>query len=376
MRWAARRLFFKCETFQKCGAFKARGATNAVFALSEAEARRGVATHSSGNHAAALARAARLRGIPAYIVMPDNTPQAKRAAVRRYGGQITYCAATLAAREARRARTGRATGAAFVHPYDNLMVMAGQATVAAEFLGQVPQLDVDRVPGRRRRPARVAPRSRPRHCKPASACSAPSRPAPTMPRARCTAGNCSPAVRRRPSPTACAARSRRAPSARNPGATSMDILTVAEGAIISGMRELWEVLKIIVEPSGAVPTRRCAGHAAACKGSASASCSAAATSTSTRCPGWQRALDALEHQRNPLADADAHRAQRVAAARRAASCQVAVVARRAPDIPSGWPSAMAPPFGFTCAASSGRPSWRSTASACAAKASLSSMTSI
>ena len=92
-------LFFKCETFQKCGAFKARGAANAVFALSAAEARRGVATHSSGNHAAALARAARLRGIPAYIVMPDNTPEAKRAAVRRYGGQITYCAATLAARE-------------------------------------------------------------------------------------------------------------------------------------------------------------------------------------------------------------------------------------------------------------------------------------
>src|SRR5271170_4992880 len=84
-------LYFKCETFQKCGAFKARGATNAVFALSEAEARRGVATHSSGNHAAALARAARLRGIPAYIVMPDNTAQAKRAAVRRYGGEVTWC---------------------------------------------------------------------------------------------------------------------------------------------------------------------------------------------------------------------------------------------------------------------------------------------
>jgi threonine dehydratase len=96
---AGARLFFKCETFQKCGAFKARGAANAVFALSDAEARRGVATHSSGNHAAALARAARLRGIRAYIVMPDNTPEAKRAAVRRYGGDISYCAATLAARE-------------------------------------------------------------------------------------------------------------------------------------------------------------------------------------------------------------------------------------------------------------------------------------
>src|SRR5579863_5972436 len=136
------RLYFKCETFQKCGAFKARGATNAVFALSEAEARCGVATHSSGNHAAALARAARLRGIPAYIVMPDNTPQAKRAAVRRYGAEISYCAATLAAREQAARALVQSTGAAFVHPYDNLLVMAGQGTVAAEFLTQVPELDV------------------------------------------------------------------------------------------------------------------------------------------------------------------------------------------------------------------------------------------
>ena len=135
-------LYFKCETFQKCGAFKARGATNAVFALSEAEARCGVATHSSGNHAAALARAARLRGVPAYIVMPDNTPQAKRAAVRRYGAKISYCAATLAAREQAARALVQSTGAAFVHPYDNLMVMAGQGTVAAEFLTQVPELDV------------------------------------------------------------------------------------------------------------------------------------------------------------------------------------------------------------------------------------------
>src|SRR6516225_1360035 len=89
------RLFFKCENFQKGGAFKARGASNAVFSLPEARLRHGVATHSSGNHAAALARAARLRGIPAYVVMPDNTPRAKRASVERYGGTITYCEPTL-----------------------------------------------------------------------------------------------------------------------------------------------------------------------------------------------------------------------------------------------------------------------------------------
>src|ERR1700751_2478976 len=93
------RLFFKCENFQKGGAFKARGATNAVLALPEADARRGVATHSSGNHGAALARAAALRGIRAYVVMPDNTARAKRAAVARYGAEITWCAPTQAARE-------------------------------------------------------------------------------------------------------------------------------------------------------------------------------------------------------------------------------------------------------------------------------------
>jgi len=93
------RLFFKCENFQKGGAFKARGASNAVFSLPEAQVRRGVATHSSGNHAAALARAARLRGIPAYIVMPNNTPLAKRAAAERDGAVITLCEPTLAARE-------------------------------------------------------------------------------------------------------------------------------------------------------------------------------------------------------------------------------------------------------------------------------------
>src|SRR2546430_14037122 len=90
-------LHFKCENFQKCGAFKARGATNAVFALPESQARRGVVTHSSGNHAAALARAARLRGIPAYVVMPDNTVQSKRAAVLRYGGGVSHCESTPAA---------------------------------------------------------------------------------------------------------------------------------------------------------------------------------------------------------------------------------------------------------------------------------------
>src|ERR1700684_1082434 len=127
---AGNRLYFKCENLQKVGAFKARGATNAVFLLTDEEAAKGVVTHSSGNHAAALARAAALRGIPAYIVMPNNSPLAKQAAVRRYGGDIVLCEPTLAARETTAREVMERTGAAFIHPYDDLRVMAGQGTTA------------------------------------------------------------------------------------------------------------------------------------------------------------------------------------------------------------------------------------------------------
>ena len=134
------RLFFKCENLQKGGAFKARGATNAVFALSDTQARRGVATHSSGNHGAALARAAALRGSRAYVVMPDNTAQAKRAAVARYGAEITWCPPTQAARESAVREVLAATGATLIHPYDDLLVMAGQGTAAVELLRAVPDV--------------------------------------------------------------------------------------------------------------------------------------------------------------------------------------------------------------------------------------------
>ena len=138
---AGAELFFKCENFQKVGAFKARGATNAVFLLNDEEAGRGVATHSSGNHAAALARAARLRGIPAHIVMPNNAPRAKQAAVARYGGQIVLCEPTFAARESTCARVIAATGSTLIHPYNDLHVMAGQGTSALEYLERVSDLD-------------------------------------------------------------------------------------------------------------------------------------------------------------------------------------------------------------------------------------------
>lgn len=135
-------VYLKCENFQKVGAFKFRGACNAVFSLSEEEAACGVSTHSSGNHAQALALAAKLRGIPAYIVMPDNAPGVKKAAVAGYGGQITFCEPTLEAREAMLAKLVDATGSAVIHPYNNERVIAGQGTAALELLEDVPDLDV------------------------------------------------------------------------------------------------------------------------------------------------------------------------------------------------------------------------------------------
>jgi threonine dehydratase len=135
-------LFFKCENFQKVGAFKARGATNAVFALDEPTAKRGVATHSSGNHAAALSRAAKLRGIPAHIVMPSNSPQVKVRAVEGYGGRIVFCEPNQRAREEGCARVIAETGATLIHPFENEDVMAGQGTIAIELLEEVPDLDL------------------------------------------------------------------------------------------------------------------------------------------------------------------------------------------------------------------------------------------
>ncbi len=139
-------VFLKCENFQKVGAFKFRGACNAVFSLTAAEAAHGVATHSSGNHAQALALAARLRGIPAHIVMPANAPVVKQAGVAGYGGRITLCEPVLAAREAALAAVVARTGAAVVHPYDDERVIAGQGTAALELLQEVPDLDVILAP--------------------------------------------------------------------------------------------------------------------------------------------------------------------------------------------------------------------------------------
>lgn len=135
-------LFFKCENFQKAGAFKVRGASNAVFGLSEADAARGVCTHSSGNHALSLSYAAGRRGIPCHVVMPRTAPEAKKAAVRGYGGIITECEPSTSSREAVFAEVQARTGGDFVHPYNDARVIAGQGTCSREFMEQVDGLDM------------------------------------------------------------------------------------------------------------------------------------------------------------------------------------------------------------------------------------------
>ena len=136
------RLFFKCENLQRVGAFKFRGATHAVLCLDQAAAARGVVTHSSGNHAQALALAARERGIPATVVMPEGSPAVKVAAVRGYGARVVFCANTLAAREQACAEVQAASGATLVHAYDDARVIAGQGTAALELLEEVGPLDM------------------------------------------------------------------------------------------------------------------------------------------------------------------------------------------------------------------------------------------
>ena len=248
---AGAQLHFKCENFQKSGSFKARGATNAVFALSPELARRGVATHSSGNHAAALSRAARVRGVPAYIVMPDNSPQAKRAAVARYGGEITYCQATLAARESAARELVAATGATLIHPYDDLAVMAGQGTAVVELLTQVPELEVILCPvggggllsGTAVAAKSLKPSVRVIGVEPTGADDA----------ARSfRAGRILPIVK-----PDTIADGLRASLGERPFAVIRrlvdDVTTVSDELIVRAMRRIWEVMKIVVEPSGAVP---------------------------------------------------------------------------------------------------------------------------
>lgn len=145
-RMTGAELFFKCENLQKVGAFKFRGASNAILSLSEEELRKGVATHSSGNHAQALALAAKMKQVPAYIVMPENAPTVKIAAVKGYGAEVILCQPTLAARESTLAEVVERTGATVVHPYNDYRIIAGASTAAQELIADYPDLDIVMCP--------------------------------------------------------------------------------------------------------------------------------------------------------------------------------------------------------------------------------------
>ena len=248
---AGAELFFKCENLQKAGAFKARGASNAVFGLSDAQAAKGVATHSSGNHGTCLSYAAGRRGIPCTVVMPRTAPQAKKDAVRGYGGRVVECEPSTTSREAVFAEVVAQSGAEFVHPYNDPRVIAGQGTCSKELLEQVPDLD-----------AVIAPIG-----------------GGGMVSGTClTLSNLAPDVRiyaAEPEQADDAARSFRAghiiaDDAPQTVADGLkvplkdltwhfvrnhvtDILTASEDEIVEAMKLIWKRMKIVMEPSSAVP---------------------------------------------------------------------------------------------------------------------------
>jgi len=244
-------LFFKCENLQKVGAFKFRGACNAVFSLTEEEAQKGVATHSSGNHAAALALAARMRGIAAHIVMPSNSPEIKKKAVAGYGANITFCEPTLQARESTLARIVAETGATEIHPYNNFNVIAGQGTAAKEIIEDAGEFDTIMAPvgggGLLSGTALSAKYLLP-NCKVIAA-----EPAGADDAFRSfQAKKIIPSI----NPKTIADGLLTSLGERNFAIIMQnvdDIVTVSEEKIVEAMRMVWERMKIIIEPSSAVP---------------------------------------------------------------------------------------------------------------------------
>jgi threonine dehydratase len=244
-------LYFKCENFQKVGAFKARGACNAVFSLPDEVAGRGVYTHSSGNHGAALAYAARRRGIPAYVVMPENAAKVKLANVARFGAIIRLCEPTQAAREEACAEVGRETGGTLVHPYDDVRVIAGQGTAALELLEAEPALDIVIAPiggGGLISGTAIAASA----MKPGVAIFG-AEPAGADDAARSFASG---KVEPLPHPATIADGLRATLSVRTLFALRRHVAAVglaSEAGIARAMRMTWERMKIVIEPSSAVP---------------------------------------------------------------------------------------------------------------------------
>lgn len=244
-------LFFKCENFQKVGAFKFRGASNAVLSLFDADAQKGVATHSSGNHAAALALAARNRGITAHVVMPENAPKIKIAAVKSYGAKITFCQATLEARENTLAKVIAKTAASEIHPYNNFYVIAGQGTAAKELLEDSSLLDMLLCPvggggllsGTAISTKALSPFTKVIACEPAGADDA----------FRSFYGN---QIYPSLNPNTIADGLLTSLGKMNYAIIKQlvdGVVTVSEEAIIEAMRMVWERMKIIIEPSSALP---------------------------------------------------------------------------------------------------------------------------
>jgi threonine dehydratase len=244
-------LFFKCENFQKVGAFKARGATNAVFALDDETVRRGVATHSSGNHGAAVARAAKLRGVAAYIVMPSNSAKVKIRAVEGYGARVVFCEPTEESREIKCAEMINETGATLIHSFENEQVVTGQGTAAMELLEDIPDLDVIVCPiggggllsgtaiaAKSMRPQIKVIAVEPENADDAAQSFRAGRRLVTEKKFTIADG-----------------------LRTNIGAPNFpiiqqyvdDIVTVSEEAIVLAMRTIWETMKIVIEPSAAVP---------------------------------------------------------------------------------------------------------------------------
>ncbi|MHC4597848.1 MAG: pyridoxal-phosphate dependent enzyme [Planctomycetota bacterium] len=244
-------IFFKCENFQKVGAFKFRGACNAVFSLDEDQASRGVVTHSSGNHAQALALAAGLRGVPAHIVMPETAPKVKVEAVKGYGGRVRFCRPTLEARESAAEEVIAETGAVLIHPYNDPRIIAGQGTAALELLEEVMDLDVVMAPvggggllcGALIVCAALSPGTRGIAAEPAGADDA---------YRSWKSGTIVPSVE--PKTIADGLLT-------SLGTLTFPILmehvhavvTVSDEGIVQAMRETWERMKILIEPSAAVP---------------------------------------------------------------------------------------------------------------------------
>ena len=244
-------LFFKCENFQKVGAFKARGAANAVFALDDETAQRGVATHSSGNHGAAVARAAKLREVPAHIVMPSNSTKVKIRSVKSYGAHVIFCEPTEESREIKCAEVINKTGATLIHSFENEHVIAGQGTAVMELLEDVPDLNVIMCPvggGGLLSGTAIAAKSMRSHVKVIA----------VEPENADDAAQSFRAGRRLVTEKKFTIADGLRTNIGEPNFAIVeqcvdDIVTVSEEAIVSAMRTIWETMKIVIEPSAAVP---------------------------------------------------------------------------------------------------------------------------